>query len=311
MALLDAFNAICSSGNEPPPSNHPHLSEYRKKLRWLIQSPPPDLTKKMLITPDMATVMMERNADDEWKNRPHSEKGLRRYTASMKRGWKLTGEPIIFSKSGRLINGQHRLMACIESECPFECLVVFGIDDDAFKFVDIGIARTASHIFSIEDIPNAALVSAGARLLYGYKRSQNWDGSSPDVENDTLLAFYRQHERLQEAVATARPMFRAKLMVSRWAVFCAYICREKSARDAEQFFEIAATGFGASSKKSPEYRIYDRLNTNAKAPAHKLSDSYAGAFLIQAWNAYRHNRTIGAFRWRTEQAPTLAFPRAE
>lgn len=310
MALLEAFNAICSGGFAAS-EGHPRLSEHRKKLRWLIQNPPPDMTKKMTITPDMAAVMMERNADDEWKNRPHSEKGLRRYIASMKRGWKLTGEPIIFSKSGRLINGQHRLMACIESECSFECLVVCGIDDDAFKFVDIGIARTAAHIFSIENIPNAALVSAAGRLLYGYKRSQTWDGASPDVENDTLLSFYHHHDRLQDAIATARPLFRAKLMVSRWAVFCAYICREKSARDAEQFFEVASSGFGASSKKSPEFMIYKTLNENAKSPAKKLSDSYTGAFLIQAWNAYRHNRTIGVFRWRTEQAPTLAFPRAE
>lgn len=310
MALLEAFNAIC--GNEPAAhEDHPRLSDNRKRLRWMIQNPGADLTKRMVITPEIATVMMERNADDEWRNRPHSEKGLRRYIASMKRGWRLTGEPIIFSKSGRLINGQHRLMACIASECSFECLVVCGIDDDAFKFVDIGISRTAAHIFSIEDIPNANLVSAAARLLFAYKRSQSWDGSSPDVENDTLLDFYRHHDRLQDAIATARPMFRAKLMVSRWAVFCAYICREKSAKDAEDFFEVASSGFGASSKKSPEYLIYKTLNENAKSPAKKLSDSYTGAYLIQAWNAYRHNRTIGVFRWRTEQAPTLAFPRAE
>jgi hypothetical protein len=61
-------------------------------------------------------------------------------------------------------NGQHRIEACIRAGVPFKCFVVFGVEEDAFNFMDRGIARTAAHIFDIEKIPNAINVAAAARL---------------------------------------------------------------------------------------------------------------------------------------------------
>lgn len=254
---------------------------------------------------------MERNVDDEWRNRPQSGRGLKRYIAAMKRGWKLTGEPIIFSKSGRLLNGQHRLKACQESGTSFSCLVVFGIDDDAFKFMDIGIVRTAAHIFSIEEVPNATQIAAAARLLYGYKAKQSWDGRAPDVENDTLLDFYYHHERLQDALAPARELYSERLVPMRWGTFCFYICAEKNREQAREFFEKVATGVGLTSKSSPAFLIRKRLLANARSSSEQLSEAYIGAYLIQAWNAHRHGESRKLFRWRTEQTPNEAFPRAE
>lgn len=313
MALLDVFKPSVTQSSEPQAAaaHHPMTSDHRKKLRWLINNPPPDLAKRMTVTPAMASVMLERNVDDEWHNRPQSEKGLRRYAAAMKRGWKLTGEPIIFSKSGRLLNGQHRLSACIESGHPFDVLVVCGIDDDAFKFMDIGVARTAGHIFAIEDIPNAGAIAASARLLFGYKTKQAWDGRAPEVENDILLDFYRQHTRLQDALGPARELYAERLVPMRWGAFCFYICAEKNREEAKRFFEMVATGVGLTSKSSPAFRIRKRLLANARSTSDTLSETYIGAYLIQAWNTHRHGESRVLFRWRTEQTPNEAFPRAE
>lgn len=309
MALLDAFRA--ATDEAPTTITHAMTSDNRKKLRWLCNNPPLDHAKKMLITPDMASVMMERNTDDEWHNRPHSSRGLKRYVTAMKRGWRLTGEPIIFSRSGRLLNGQHRLMACIESTSPFECLVVFGIDDDAFKFMDIGITRTASHIFDIENIPNATQIAASARLLYGYKAKTAWDGRAPEVENDALLSFYSQHERLQDALGPARALYSERLVPMRWGAFCFYICAEKNREQAREFFEKVSTGIGLTAKSAPAYLIRKRLSENARSTSGQLSESYIGAYFIQAWNAHRRGESRKIFRWRTEQSPNEAFPRAE
>ena len=49
--------------------------------------------------------------------------------------WPLTGATIVFGKSGRLLDGQHRLRACVRSGKPFRSYVVFGIDDSAFSFI--------------------------------------------------------------------------------------------------------------------------------------------------------------------------------
>lgn len=290
---------------------HKSVSDAKKKLRWQINNPPDDLARRWVITPDMAEAMLERNSDDEWHNRPGSEKGILRYARAMQRGWKLTGEPIIFSKSGRLLNGQHRLMACGRSGVSFETIVVFGIDDDAFKFMDIGVSRSAGHIFAIEDVPNYNIAAAIARLLFGYVASSTWEGRSPEVENDTLLNFYYQHERIQDSIAVARKLYADRLMPYRWAGFCHYICAAKNRSEANEFFEQVASGVGFTSKNSPAYKLRAKLLSSARSSSEKLSESTIGAYTIKAWNAHRRDESLRSFVWRTAQAPNEQFPRAE
>lgn len=311
--MLNLFNPRqdVNVPDDTPTTNSVHLSDTRKKLRWAVNNPPADLARVMDITPVMATVMLERNADEEWRNRPNSEKGVFRYTRAMQAGWKLTGEPIIFSVSGNLLNGQHRLMACIKAGVSFKSLVVFGIDDDAFKFMDIGIARTASHIFAIEDVPNAALAAASSRLLYGYMAKTTWEGRAPDVENSLLLDFYSHHQRIQDSFSTARQLHSDLRMQPRWGGFLHYICAQKHRAIADDFFAKVATGVGLTTKTSPAYALRKRLLQNAASSSDKLSDVHIGAFTIKAWNAHRHDERIGVLRWRTDQTPNETFPRAE
>jgi hypothetical protein len=310
MALLEAmFGSSVASPHDVEPAEARKLGELRKKLRWTIANPPADLAKKMTITPDLAAVMLERNADDEWRNRPQSERGQARYVKAMKRGWKLTGEPIIFSKSGRLLNGQHRLTACTQAQANFDCLVVFGIDDDAFKFMDVGITRTAAHIFAIEDIPNYAQVAAVCRLLYGYFTKSNWDGRAPEVENDQLLAFYDHHKDVQDSLTVARHLYQAKLLPIRWGGFVHYVSAQKSRSDADLFWDQVASGVGFSGKNSAAYLIRKRLFENA-AEAKKVDQVYLGAFSVMAWNSFRRPDGRKIFRWRGDQNPHEAFPRA-
>jgi hypothetical protein len=286
-----------------------HTSSSRKQLRWLIENPPADLAKLMTVDSDMAEVMLERNQNDEWKNRPHSDRGQLRYIRSMKQGWKLTGEPIIFSKSGNLLNGQNRLMACVKAGASFQTLVVFGIDDDAFKFMDIGIARSAGHIFAIEDIPNYNAMSAAARVLYAYYKVKGWSGGNIDVENDDLLSFYHDHERLQNSYKYGAKLHKELRLAGRWSIFCHYICAQKSRQLADDYFDALATGAGITAK-SATFAVRKRLLASALSTSERLSDVHASAFIIKGWNAVRDGRQLGVIKWRTEQSPDEAFPRA-
>lgn len=306
--MLNLFNPRVESSpvSVESPVNRDVL-EAKKKLRWMISKP----TEFMLITPAMAEAMLERNSDEEWKNRPHSEKGLARYVKAMHAGWKRTGEPVIFSLSGNLLNGQHRLMACVKAGVPFWTVVVFGVEDDAFKYMDVGIARTAAHIFAIENVPNANVSAAAARLLYGYMGSVSWKGQAPDVENSLLLGFYEHHQRIQDSLTPARKLYSDLRVPQRWGAFLHYICAAKHREQANDFFDKVATGVGLSSKTSPAYRLRKRLIQNATSTSDKLSESTAAAYFIQAWNAQRSGHAIPSFRWRTAQTPDEAFPRAE
>lgn len=77
------------------------------------------------VTPLLAQVWIARNH----RHRPVEPKRVRKYARRMAVGeWGLNGKCITFDADGVLLGGQHRLLACIESGCPFTTLVVRGLD---------------------------------------------------------------------------------------------------------------------------------------------------------------------------------------
>jgi hypothetical protein len=97
-------------------------------------------------------------------NRKPNKAQVAYYAKMMSEGeWELNGESIKFSGSGetlRLLDGQHRLMACVEANVPFETLVVRDIDEKTFDTLDQGWLRKKGQIFSIANIPNSTNVSS-------------------------------------------------------------------------------------------------------------------------------------------------------
>ncbi|HEX9992481.1 MAG TPA: hypothetical protein VGB14_06115 [Acidimicrobiales bacterium] len=95
------------------------------------------------ITPEAAAVMLAGNI----VNRKLRRQRVLLYAKQMAAGkWRLTGETIVFSPTGQLLQGQHRLHACIEAGVSFPTIVVRGIDPEAMRVMDSGLARTAADV---------------------------------------------------------------------------------------------------------------------------------------------------------------------
>ena len=283
--------------------------DFAKKLRWMIND---GLSAVFMhITPSLALAMMEHNKSDEWHNRPESKSALERFKAAMRRNWKLTGEPLIFSVSGRLLNGQHRLVACIETGLSFPCLVVFGIDDDAFKYIDIGTRRTAAHIFMIEDIPNYAVVAAASRVVLAYDQRQIGSGEHSGVklviENQELLDWYRSNERIQESVHFGALTREASHHSKTVGTALHYIFARKHRANADEFCERVGAGIGLE-KSSPEYRLRKALDDSAKDEKKRLHWSTKMAYTVISWNNCRQGTSPRTLTWRTEARPDAPFP---
>ena len=83
---------------------------------------------KTLITPAKATELLAGNAENQ---RKVNQARVRKYTAEMLSGlWLYNGESIIVSESGKLIDGQHRLLAVIESDVTIEVALVTDVPDE-------------------------------------------------------------------------------------------------------------------------------------------------------------------------------------
>jgi hypothetical protein len=128
-------------------------------------------TKVMTVTPELAAKWLEGNTH----NRPLYQRAVERYTAQMKASrWKLNGESIIFGDDGRLLDGQHRLWACVESQCTFESVVVTGANADAFLTIDQGKHRSVADHISVAKIGEGSgtstkTVAAAAHLVIQYR----------------------------------------------------------------------------------------------------------------------------------------------
>lgn len=82
------------------------------------------------ITPEQAAKYLSYNAE----HRPIKQSKVDKYAGQMARGeWALNGKVLVFDSNGRLLGGQHRLSACVQSGVTLRILTVKGIDPSVFK----------------------------------------------------------------------------------------------------------------------------------------------------------------------------------
>lgn len=100
------------------------------------------------VTPDAARKILN---DHNTENRPVKAGIVKKYARIMKTGdWKFSPEAISISSNGRLLNGQHRLLAIEASGVTCKFLFATGFDDDVFDVLDRGATRTLSDAFGTE-----------------------------------------------------------------------------------------------------------------------------------------------------------------
>lgn len=116
----------------------------------------------LVIGPDEAKELLDANQ----VNRPLTDAAVARYAGFMDEGeWALTGEPLIFSGTGRLLNGQHRLHAIVRSKAVIEVVAIYGINESAFDKMDAGKNRTISDLIGVRGVPNHVAVASVAYAL--------------------------------------------------------------------------------------------------------------------------------------------------
>lgn len=96
-----------------------------------------------LITPEIAEAMLLRNAG----NRRPTYGTVLFYARQMIDGdWRKTGQGILIDENGRLLDGQHRLWAVLQTGVAVWLYVVTGIESSGnmFAFIDASKARTAA-----------------------------------------------------------------------------------------------------------------------------------------------------------------------
>jgi hypothetical protein len=194
------------------------------------------------ITPEMASALLELNT----LNRPLSRGRVRMYADQMKRGqWKVNGESIKTSCNPltgdvRLLDGQHRLVACVESGVSFETLAVSDLDESVFSVIDRGKARGNHDVLAIAGIKNGSHIAPAVKYficLEAGLNPRNKDAimliSAEDVldyvrlHSDHVEWAYQHGRRIDSAIGGIR---------TAWIIFAGIIAMERGETDSVDAF---------------------------------------------------------------------------
>jgi hypothetical protein len=148
-------------------------------------------TQTLDLTPMRAALFLTNNRNNRAINKAHVEK----LAAAMRAGdWALNGETIKISKSGRLLDGQHRCAAVVKSGATIQALVVFDCDDNAFKTIDKGRARLNSDSLSVLGYSHGGRLSACVNLFRAVQAGLKHASSSLKEVEETI----QQHPEILE-----------------------------------------------------------------------------------------------------------------
>lgn len=198
--------------------------------------------------------------------------------------YKQTGDTIKISKTGRLLDGQHRLNAIIKANKDIEVTFCEGLDDDVFDVLDTGKNRSSGDILSIKKTPNPNECAAVATFLIVHQAGKHFNQER--IYNNEILNFILNNESIPEIVKSTKAENKKFRMLSNSNIAALYFLFSKiSQNECEEFFDKYFTGLDIE-QNHPIYQLRDRLIKDSIAKT-KIKPIYKMALVVNAWNKYR------------------------
>ena len=245
---------------------------------------PIEITKQ-LITPSIAKNYLEQNVH----NRRISQPVLLRYVSEMINGkWKEdTGELIKISKTGRILEGQHRLQAIVKSNCSIYFHVVFNVDESVFDVLDTGKSRNASDCFTVAGVKLSntipSMIALYSLLEEGKKKGQQLNLTSTNAK--LLEQYHKDADFWQNIARNAGHWYTtfAKILPPSFiGGFFAHFY-ERNPTKAEMFMNQLCTGSDITNQTINMLR--NKLMQDKMAP-RKMPPTLKMALIIKTWNNY-------------------------
>lgn len=263
-------------------------------------------SKFTTVTPKQAVEWLDtKNAH----NRPISQSTVDRYVQEMRAGrWRSNGQSICFGKSGNLLNGQHRLKAVSISGKTIECLIVWGVDDDAFDTIDDGNQRSLADVLAVGGEVYPKLLAAGVRFLWVYATGQI---ATRDLRRGTIATkpifedTLKKHPGLRGstryyAMLKQRPG--GLLVNAGMAIGLHYLFSLVNEKKADEFFNTLQSGIGLH-ENHPILLLRARLISGKKEASSNMTNSAMYFYVVMTWNAFVEDQPLRRLAFIQDQPP--------
>lgn len=111
------------------------------------------------------------------------------------RRWLYQGDPIRLSKTGQLLDGQHRLKAMLDLREFPDVLVISGFENEIYDSLDTGVKRSLGDVFKAHGIAEPSRRSVTCMHLSHYLRGMQQSGNSP-VDRTEIVHCYLEYEEV-------------------------------------------------------------------------------------------------------------------
>lgn len=253
------------------------------------------------MTPVMATELLRENRG----NRAMSRLNVESIVGAMLRGeWMENGETIKVSKSGRLLDGQHRLAAVVQADVALPMVVVSGLDDASFETIDKGRRRTTGDTLTSMGVANSNVMAAAGTILFKYLATGDPFNTAPKSRPTThqVLEIIDLSPGLPESARfAASSNFCRRYFGPSLTAFAHYVFSDDDPVAAYSFFDELDDGVGL-----PILLLRDRLITTA-AGKHKIPQKYKGGLLFKSYKHFRSGRPLGTLRIASDEKNIFAL----
>lgn len=246
---------------------------------------------------DASAILESQNSGNRKIRQAHVE---RLALAMVEGNFVLTGEPLIFDRDGNVLDGQHRLAACVLSDVPLTVWTIRNVDPDFMPAIDKGLGRTLADTFAWAGIDNASTAAAITPRLRGLTLDilqfrKQW----LNVDQFTLVEFAQEHiDAIALGCTLGRVIHRgvglsptnAGLPIA-WLIYKG--CDPES---VVAFGESIASGENLR-KGDPIYELRNWVTSGIRM-RRRMRDGESTIAVVKTWNAYVQGEQFKLFRVR-------------
>lgn len=265
------------------------------------------------ITPEIAQKYLDMSGPNRKISRAQVQKWVRAMSAGQ---WRLTGESIKFNVNGEMIDGRHRMTACVESGATIPMTVARGCGLDVFPVLDDGKRRSGGDVLSVMgDVEHVQAAAATLKIIKAYALARRGRTSLiPTMQlgrlaNWEIGPWYEAHSGISDWIPAALSIHRKVNASSSGSAVAAalYLGSLLNYVDTVSFAEHLVSGENLSAGEAPLLL----LNRSKIVGVNTSGESGQAVTLIlvgKALNLWWAGKTQSCLPFNPDRLPDLGDP---
>lgn len=244
--------------------------------------------KRKLVTPQLAEKWLKNNEG----NRPCRPMHVGNLAGALRRGEYIeNGDPIMFAPDDTLLNGQHRLMAIVQSGVSVWMLIARNVPPETMQVIDTGKARSGADALKVHGVGGPVhQVAAVARMHMTFEATGDPRGQGVQFTNVQVVAFVDNNPYAVESAkfATQRAN-RTPLFPRGYIGWLHFAIGEGKQHEAIDFFHGIITGEDLG-KTDPRRFVREWIIRNGTTDDTRTFRDRKMYLLCKSWILWREGK---------------------